>query len=117
MNADRQKIYQLLTNAGFNAFHNYIPQSATLPAVSYTLVATPSDRILDGSKSGRHAVWRLQLVAMNATDLQTLENTLELLDNTGNVDYNRILVDPLNPVPQDTESVTHVTSVDIRTYF
>lgn len=113
---NREKVYNLISGLGITVYPDYIPQSKNLPAVSYTLVSNPSNRILNGGKSGGHSVYRLQLAADNATDLEVLENTIETLDNTSNVDFQRILVDPLEPVAQDSESVYHVTSVDIRLY-
>lgn len=112
----REKVYNLLSGLGLSVYPDYIPQNMTLPALSYTFVATANNRTLVGAKSGKHFVYRLQLAANNVADLEILENTIETLDNTNNVDFQRILVDPLEPVAQDSESVYHVTSVDIRLY-
>ena len=114
--SSRIKFINLLTAAGLNPYEDFVPQNQPLPAVSYTFISAPHSRELNGARTGSYCVWRLQLVAKTKADLETLENTVQTLDNVSNVDFRRVLVDPLEPVAQDSESITYVTTVDIRTY-
>lgn len=106
----------LLDTTGYPVYFHYIPQDIALPAMSFIRVTPVFSRDLDGSKTQQYIVWRVSCVANNMAELEQLENSLKLLDNTVNVDYQRIQVLPSLDSPRDSESTFFSTVVDIRTY-
>ena len=106
----------LLDTTGYNTYLHYVPQNIALPALSFIRITPVFERELSGGKTKQYTVWRVSCLANDMAELEQLENSLKLLDNTSNADYQRIHVLPTLDSPIDSESTFFSTVVDIRTY-
>ena len=106
----------LLDTTGNDVYFHYVPQNVNLPAMAFMRVTPVFIRELNGVKTQEYIVWRVSCLANSMTELEQLENSLQLLDNTSTADYQRIQVLPALDQPRDSESTFFSTVVDIRTY-
>lgn len=116
MSPNYAKLYDLLNDFGVGVYPDVVPESATLPAISYVHIAQSAGRLKDGNKSGYSDTWRLSLLAENIKDLQTLIGVVMALDNTNNSDYQRIFVVFNTTEAKMPEETFRRAIVDIQTY-
>ena len=67
-----------------------VPEGVTKPCVGVSMVANSDDRVLDGSKHGNAQTYRVTVFAPLESQIDTILDTLETLDNTVNADFQRI---------------------------
>ncbi len=109
----RADVKTLLETTGFKAYPDYTPGSQDLPAMSYTWIAEPFRRQLNGVKTQKSERYRINVVAKNHTDLESLENALNLLDNTSDSVFQRVMLELQVQQPPDSESITLVSVYDL----
>lgn len=78
------------TNLGVTVYSDMVPEGATYPCASLDEVANSSSRVLSGLKYGKSSTWRVTVYATNKAVIKTMLDSLELLDNTHNSDFQRI---------------------------
>lgn len=110
------KFKSLLDSTGYPVYFHYVPQDVPLPAIAFIRVTPVFARVLAGDKTQQYIVWRVTCIANSMAELEQLETSIKLLDNTRTADYQRIHVLPALDAPRDSESTFFSTIVDIRTY-
>lgn len=73
-----------------NVYTGEIPESQSDPAVLVQNVANPFERVLSGRKVKKSSTWRITVVAKLQSDVESILNELEDMDNTRNSDFQRI---------------------------
>lgn len=67
-----------------------IPESQRNTAVMFQNVANPFGRVVDGAKTKFQTTYRITVVAVNDSELESVLEDLEDLDNTVSDDFQRI---------------------------
>jgi|TARA_R110000764_G_scaffold231623_2_gene323328 hypothetical protein len=113
-----EKVYSLLSSsASCDVYRDFIPEGATLPAISFVDITHAFSRVLDGSKTNKFDTWRLSLVCENSTDMSALVNEIETIDNTSTDEFQRIFVIYKNSDPQsDVDQGFYRSTIDLKTY-
>lgn len=90
--SDLKNVIALLkSKLAADVYSGQIPESQPDPAVVVTNVATPfKGRDTEGRRYGNSSVWRLTVVAELQSDVELVLKDLDKLDNTSNVDFQRI---------------------------
>jgi hypothetical protein len=116
MNDD--KFYSMLsTFLPCPVYRDFVPENETSPAVSFIDVSHTFNRVLDGSKSGRKSTWRVSVVASTSSEISTLVNLIETLDNTVTDEFQRVFIIYQNGDPQsDPDQKYYLSTIDIQTY-
>lgn len=78
---------KLTTN---NVYSGEIPESQTEPSVLIQNIANPFSRVLSGRKVKKSSTWRITVVAQQQSDVESILDELEDMDNTSNGDFQRI---------------------------
>jgi len=73
-----------------DVFTGQIPESQTDPAVVVINVANPFSRTLSGKKVETSSVWRITVVAERQSDVESIIDELEDMDNSTSVEYQKI---------------------------
>ena len=116
MNVLTSLIAVLKTNlTGITVYSSVVPEDATVPAVAVQNIAFNSGRVLEGNKTGRWSQWRITIVTP-VSGLQGAIDQLELLDNTSNQYFQKMLVDLQLIEPKETINPYQRAFVDVRVY-
>jgi len=112
------KFYSLISSAvSCDVYRDFVPEGIALPAISFVDITHAFNRVLDGSKTNKFDTWRLSLIAENSTDMQTLVNEIETIDNTSTDGFQRIFVIYRNSDPQsDIDQGFYRSTIDLQTY-
>lgn len=78
------------TALGVTVYTDPIPEGSVYPCALLAEIANTSSRVLSGLKYGKQSTWRVTVYAPNKAGLAPLLDSLELLDNTHNSDFQRI---------------------------
>ena len=110
--------YSMLSSlASCDVYRDFVPEGATLPAISFVDITHAFSRVLDGSKTNKYSTWRLSLIVENSTDMLTLVNELETIDNTSTDKFQRIFVIYRNSDPQsDIDQGFYRSTINLQTY-
>lgn len=73
-----------------DVFSGQIPESQTDPAVVVINVANPFSRTLSGKKVQTSSVWRVTVVAERQSDVESILDELEDMDNSTSVEFQKI---------------------------
>ena len=76
--------------SGITVYTGVIPEGVTKPCVSVSMVSNSDNRVIKGSKYGNSQVYRVTVFAPLESQIDTILDTLETLDNTVNADFQRI---------------------------
>ena len=73
-----------------DVFSGQIPESQTDPAVVVINVANPFSRTLSGKKVQTSSIWRVTVVAERQSDVESILDELEDMDNSTSVEFQKI---------------------------
>lgn len=76
--------------SGITVYSGTVPEGVTKPCVSVSMVSNSDVRVIKGSKHGNTQVYRVTVFAPLESQIDTILDTLETLDNTVNDDFQRI---------------------------
>lgn len=76
--------------SGITVYSGTIPEGVTKPCVGVSMVSNSDVRVIKGSKHGNAQVYRVTIFAPTESQIDTILDTLETLDNTKNADFQRI---------------------------
>lgn len=88
--------------SGITVYTGTVPEGVTKPCVSVSMVSNSDNRVISGKKYGNAQVYRVTIFAPTESQIDTILETLETLDNTVNADFQRIfgqwiLTEPKQP--------------------
>lgn len=91
---------------GVECYLDIIPDESALPAayVGYTAQSPLIRRQVNGYKIGEGEIHQVGLVAGSMSELASLANQFELLDNTSSADFQRVFVRLLTRDNSDNQS-------------
>lgn len=112
------KVRNLLVNAlpGVTVYDSFVPETEKNPAVALGNVAFNHGRVLEGEKTRKSSVWRVQVVALRTSDVESILATLDALDNTRNDDFQRIRVEVVNIESRQPNQPYRRAFVDVIVY-
>ncbi len=67
-----------------------IPESQNNPAVVVQNVANPHSRDVEGRKVMKSTIWRITVVAKHQSDVESIGDEIDDMDNSGTVMYQKI---------------------------
>lgn len=115
---NRDKVYQLLTTTlGIDVYQDFVPETATLPAVSYFRLSSTTQKPIKGSPDLRQDQYQINIVTgTSRLDTDDLAGKIRALD--GKYDhtyfqYINVIADSDNPRPDPTINVFGVT-IDVE---
>lgn len=114
------KVRNMLVNAlpGVTVYDSFVPETETNPAVALTNVSLDNfTRVLEGEKTGKWQVWRVQVVAARTSDVESILRTLDTLDNTRNDDFQRVRVELVNLESRQPNQPYRRAFVDVIVYY
>ena len=76
--------------SGITVYTGTVPEGVDKPCVSVSMVGNSDVRVIKGSKHGNTQVYRVTVFAPLESQIDTILDTLETLDNTKNADFQRI---------------------------
>ena len=76
--------------SGITVYTGTVPEGVDKPCVSMSMVSNSDVRVIKGSKHGNTQVYRVTVFAPLESQIDTILDTLETLDNTVNDDFQRI---------------------------
>ena len=76
--------------SGITVYTGTVPEGVDKPCVSVSMVSNSDVRVIKGSKHGNTQVYRVTVFAPLESQIDTILDTLETLDNTKNADFQRI---------------------------
>ena len=76
--------------SGITVYTGTVPEGVDKPCVSVSMVSNSDVRVIKGSKHGNTQVYRVTVFAPLESQIDTILDTLETLDNTVNDDFQRI---------------------------
>ena len=76
--------------SGITVYTGTVPEGVDKPCVSVSMVSNSDVRVIKGSKHGNNQVYRVTVFAPLESQIQSILDTLETLDNTVNDDFQRI---------------------------
>lgn len=112
-------VRSLLVSAlpGITVYSDFVPETETNPAVALTNVAfDEAGRVLEGEIVGKWSTWRVQVVASATSDVESIIEGLESVDNTKNADFQRIFVRVVNIESKAPNQPYRRAFVDVRVY-
>lgn len=90
MSVLKQVFALLKNNLNCDVFTGQIPEAQTAPAALLQNVANPFSRTLSGRKVKKSTVWRITIVAERQSDVESIIEQLENMDNSTSVEFQRI---------------------------
>jgi len=76
--------------SGITVYTGTVPEGVDKPCVSVSMVSNSDVRVIKGSKHGNTQVYRVTVFAPLESQIDTILDTLETLDNTVNDNFQRI---------------------------
>lgn len=76
--------------SGITVYTGTVPEGVDKPCVGVSMVSNSDVRVIKGSKHGNTQVYRVTVFAPLESQIDTILDTLETLDNTVNDDFQRI---------------------------
>ena len=76
--------------SGITAYTGTVPAGVVKPCVGVSMVSNSDVRVIKGSKHGNTQVYRVTVFAPLESQIDTILDTLETLDNTVNDNFQRI---------------------------
>lgn len=76
--------------SGITVYTGAIPEGVDKPCVQVSMVSNADNRVITGQKHGNTQVYRVTVFAPLESQIDTILDTLETLDNTVNADFQRI---------------------------
>lgn len=103
--------------APHKVYSDFVPETETNPAVALINVAYDNaGRVLEGEKVGHWSTWRVQVVASATSDVESIIELLESLDNTKNNDFQKVFVQLVNIESRQPNQPYRRAFVDVRVY-
>lgn len=90
MNTALISLLKTALGSGITVYSGTVPEGVTKPCVSVSMVSNSDVRVIKGSKHGNTQVYRVTVFAPLESQIDTILDTLETLDNTVNDDFQRI---------------------------
>lgn len=112
-------VRNLLVSAlpGIKVYSDFVPETENNPAVALINVAYDNaGRVLEGEKVGHWSTWRVQVVASATSDVESIIELLESLDNTKNNDFQKVFVQLVNIESRQPTQPYRRAFVDVRVY-
>lgn len=97
-------------------YSGQIPESLTEPAVLVQELANGYTRTTEGVKINKSNSWRITVVAKYQSDVELLLEKLEDLDNTANVDFQRVFTNLVLTEPGLNEQPFRRAFYDLTVY-
>jgi hypothetical protein len=98
--SDLTKVIALLKTSlpdiGGGVYSGDIPESQTEPSVLVTFATFSHGRTVGGNKTKTSSTWRLTIVADLQSQVESITDVLDELDNTQNVHFQRINTNMFN---------------------
>ena len=115
--SNRTKLITLLnTSLSVPVYSDFVPESVTDPAVAINNVSNPFSRVIEGTKYGRSGIWRVTVVAKSTSDVESIIEELEALDNARNTDFQKIQVWHVNTESKEPNQTYRRAFVDVQVY-
>lgn len=73
-----------------NTYSGEIPESQSEPSIAVANIANPFSRDVEGGKVKKSSTWRITIVAVRQSDVESLMEKLEDIDNSRNADFQKI---------------------------
>lgn len=113
----RIDVIDMLKGLGLTVHDSFVPETQTSPAVALSNVAYDNaGRVLEGEKVGIWSTWRVQVVAAATSDVESIVESLESLDNTSNANFQRVFVQLINEEDRQPNQPYRRAFVDVRVY-
>lgn len=113
----RKKVIALLNSKlDVNVYMDFVPEGVTEPAVAIINVSNLYNRVIEGSKYGGSAIWRVTVVAQRTSDVESIVESLEALDNTRNADFQKIQSWLVELEPRRPKQKYRRAFVDVQVY-
>ena len=90
MNTALIALLKTALGSGIIVYTGAIPEGVDKPCVQVSMVSNSDNRVIAGQKYGNSQVYRVTVFAPTQSQIQGILDTLETLDNTKNVDFQRI---------------------------
>lgn len=100
----------------YKAFPDFVPESAALPAVSYSHISSQFTRVKQGLRSGRTDTWRISIIADTRLECDTIQSLLLALDASSNTAFQFVEIIYETDNPAGDLSDQYVSLVDVRTF-
>ena len=95
---------------------DFVPESADLPGVAIINVANPISRDLEGVKTDATSIYRLELVTESTSNMKTLLEQLNELDNTTDDKFQRIHTELINVEAKEPNQPVRRAFIDLTLY-
>jgi len=99
-----------------DVYPDLVPEAASKPALAFVNAAFSQSRVLNGEATTKFSVWRLTLVAQSKTELQSMIDKLELIDNTRNANFSRIFTELIMKQSKEPDAPFRTAFVDLTVY-
>ncbi len=90
MNTALIALLKTTLGSGITVYTGAIPEGVDKPCVQVGMVNNADNRVISGQKYGNAQVYRVTVFAPIQSQIDTILDTLETLDNTKNADFQRI---------------------------
>ena len=90
MNTALIALLKTTLGSGITVYTGAIPEGVDKPCVQVGMVNNADNRVISGQKYGNAQVYRVTVFAPIQSQIDTILDTLETLDNTVNADFQRI---------------------------
>lgn len=105
-----------LSSVSVPVYQDLIPEGVEEAACAVTFISVDEDRVLDGGISGKMNTFRVAVVAVDDSDVKSIVEDLEQLDNTRTSDYSRIFAQLVNWEARESNQPYRRAHVDVRVY-
>ena len=99
-----------------DVFTGEIPETQTDPAVVTSNVANPFSRTVSGRKVQKSSTWRITVVAERQSDVESIIDELEDMDNSTTVDFQQIFTNLIQTELGLTEQPYRRAFYDLTVY-
>ena len=90
MNTALISLLKTTLGSGITIYTGTVPEGVDKPCVQVSMVSNTDNRVIAGQKYGNTQVYRVTVFAPIQSQIQSILDTLETLDNTKNADFQRI---------------------------
>ena len=104
----------ILSVVDIKVFPDYVPESEAKPAIAISNLANPHGRVLSGEKTGKKSSWRVTIVTKSVSELESLIEDIEKLDNTSKPGFKKIFASLVLKEPTQPGAIYRRAFVDLR---
>ena len=90
MNTALISLLKTTLGSGITVYSGTVPEGVTKPCVGVSMASNADNRVIAGQKYGNSKVYRVTVFAPSESQIDTILDTLETLDNTKNADFQRV---------------------------